>query len=185
MDYKSLNEQALNDEFVTSLLMGAGIKSVGGANQFYNALMRAKNVKNIADKRKDWGIAYRKASGNPEKAIEILNEKQKGFVPNATNNYGGIDFVWGKYTSPKKIDKKGGGYGLAHIKGRRYEDGDNGDEFLESIPELLDVGKKYFKEGHPGRFYIGTDTQEGAIRTDFNGKPRQWLDSAYYKNIDK
>jgi hypothetical protein len=30
------------------------------------------------------------------------------------------------------------------------------------------------------RFYVGDGVQESVIRTDYNGKPRQWLDSAYY-----
>lgn len=35
------------------------------------------------DKRKDWGIAYRKQSGKPAEAIDKLLEEQQGFVPDA------------------------------------------------------------------------------------------------------
>lgn len=143
------------------------------------------NIKNLIElnqKQKVWGTAYKKGSKNPEKAISILKEKREGFVPNADNK--GTDFVWGEYIPPNQ-NKKGGGFGLAHIEGRRNEQGLNGDEFLDTIPNLMENGNKFYKPNHPGRYYIELDNQEAIIRTDYNGKPWQWLNSVYFKNPNK
>lgn len=171
--------EAILDSWAIPSLITApigGINVVKGINQFN----RAKSLKEILDKRKEWGIAYRNFSGKPHEAIEKLREEQQGFVPNATKD--GIDIVWGKYTPPTKPNKKGGGYGLAHIRGRRYEDGKDGDKFLDNLADLLINGKKYKKEGHTDRFYIGDGENEAAIRTNFNSNLWKWLNSAYPKD---
>lgn len=154
-----------------------GIAATTGA---ISTAKRIKNLNELIDKRKDWGIAYRSLSGKPKEAIQKLKEVQNGFVPNAESKYGGIDFVWGKYIPPIKAGQKGKGYGLAHIEGRRNEQKYNGNEFLDTLPDLFDNGMKYTKPKHNDRFYVGDGVQESVIRTDYNGKPRQWLDSAYY-----
>ena len=159
--------------------------ALSGGEAKLKLMQQVKDSNAIYKMRPEWGIAYRKLSGKPEEAIHKLKEVRSGFVPSAEKKYGGIDYVWGKYTPPKNANKKGGGYGLEHIEGRRYEDGDNGQEFLDTIPNIFNKGKKYNKKGHPGRFYVGTDKQEAVVRTDFNGKLRKWLDSAYFKNADK
>ena len=153
---------------------------IGGAAGKVAQDVRKTDINNVLQKREDWGIAYRNESGKPEQAIERLLKEKKGFVPNAIKEHGGIDFVWGKYTKPVKKGKKGGGGGLAHIIGRRNEDGYNGLEFVKQLPKLLRKGKKYNKKNHSGRFYIGDDNQEAVIRTDYSGKPWRWLNSAYF-----
>ena len=174
------NEEAKIDNIpsIIAILAGTiGIPTTIGALKTAN---RTKTLSELVDKRKDWGIAYRSLSGKPKEAIQKLKEVRNGFVPKAEDKFGGIDYVWGKYTPPKKAGKKGGGYGLAHIEGRRNEQGYNGTEFLDTLPDLFDNGMKYTKPMHDGRFYVGDGVQESIIRTDYNGKPRQWLDSAYY-----
>lgn len=173
------NDEAVLDSWtIPSLLLG-GVEANVLKNAFktYN---RVKNINELIDKRKEWGIAFRKASGDPAKAIETLRQQEKGFVPNATKD--GIDFVWGEYTPPKKPNQKGGGYGLAHIRERRNADKGNGEEFLDNLADLILNGKKYLKKEHPGRYYIGTDKDEAVIRTDYSGKLWKWLNSAYPKD---
>ena len=154
---------------------------LGGRGLTKQGISNIKNFIELNQKQKVWGKAYKKGSGNPEKAINILKEKREGFVPNADNQ--GTDFVWGEYIPPVKPNDKGKGYGLAHIEGRRNEQGINGSEFLNTIPNLMSNGKTFYKENHPGRFYKELGNQEAIIRTDYNGEPWQWLNSAYFKNI--
>ena len=132
---------------------------------------RVKNLEELVDKRKNWGIAFTKQSGKPAEAIEKLLEQKKGFVPKATkkSGIGDIDFVWG--------DK---GKGLQHIIERRNLQGYNGENFVKELPELIKKGDTYLKKGHPGRKYIGGTNKEAAVRTDYNKKPQNWLTSAYY-----
>lgn len=175
----SYNDMALNDSWAIPSLL-SGRLPLNLATNAYKAYNRAKSINELLDKRKEWGIAFRKQSGDPAKAIEILRQQEKGFVPNATND--GIDFVWGEYIPPKKPNQKGGGYGLAHILGRRDADKGNGEVFLDNLANLILNGKKYTKEEHPGRYYIGTNEDEAVIRTDYNGKLWKWLNSAYPKD---
>lgn len=179
----NLNDAALDDPWAIPNLLMLGGGALKGGQLGINAIknfQRAKTLSELAEKKKVWGIPFRKASGDPEKAIKTLSEYKKGFVPNADNN--GVDFVWGEYIPPTKQGKKGGGYGLAHIEGRRFEDGENGSDFLNIIPDLMKNGKKFYKEFHPGRYYKELENTEAAIRTDYNGKPWHWLNSAYFKN---
>ena len=172
--------------FMTAFASGLSGAAAGGllgyAGGSINNFNRMRILDELMQKRNVWGIAYRQYSGNPEGAIEKLMNAQQGFVPNAVRRDGGIDFVWGKYIQPETPTQKGGGYGLAHIQGRRNEQGLNGKEFLKNLANLIKFGKKYFKEDHTGRFYIGNENQEAVIRTDYNGKFWNWLNSAYPKD---
>ena len=73
---------------------------------------KIKELDDVLDKRKDWGIPFRKQSGKPKEAIEKLLEQKQGFVPKATSKegVGDIDFVWGKQDY-----ETGQGYGFEHI----------------------------------------------------------------------
>ena len=53
------------------MFAGGGIGAINGKILLNNHL---KQLNEILDKRKDWGIAFQKASGNPEKAINTLLE---------------------------------------------------------------------------------------------------------------
>lgn len=143
---------------------------------------KIKDLDELLDKRNDWGIAYTKQSGKPEEAIEKLLEQKQGFVPKATSKdgIGDIDFVWGKHESPSGTKKKGSGVGIKHILERRNEQGYDGKNFVKDLPVALDGGNVYTKQNHPGRYYIGDGSKEAVIRTDYDGKKRHWLGSAYY-----
>ena len=149
-------------------MLGSAGGAVGGKIQ---QEIRKKNLDELVDKRKDWGIAFTKQSGKPAEAIGKLLEQKQGFVPNATKKHGigNIDFVWGD-----------SGKGLEHVIERRNQQGYEGEDFVQELPELFQKGEIYSKEGHPGRYYIGGQNKEAAIRTDYNKKPRNWLTSAYY-----
>ena len=79
-------------------------------------LGRGSEILETFAKRKDWGIAYRKAMRNPKLAIETLLKYQRGFVPRAIykKGLGNIDFVWGKHDY-----STGKGFGFNHINARR------------------------------------------------------------------
>ena len=172
--------------FITSVQHALTGGAIGGALGYAGGgiinFNRARALQELNQKRKVWGIAYRNYSGKPTEAIEKLKSEQKGFVPKASKRNGGIDFVWGEYIPPAKPNQKGGGYGLAHIKGRRNEQGINGEEFLNNLAQLIENGKKYIKKDYPGRFYIGNENNEAAIRTDYNKHLWKWLNSAYPKD---
>lgn len=147
--------------------------------------INAKEVLSInAMRGKDgWGIAYRKASGNPQKAIETLKENQNGFVPNAFHHkdLGNIDLVWGNKKS-----------GLKHIIERRNSQGIDGIDFVNNLPNVINNGNLYEKAGHIDRKYIGDGISEVSVKTNYilpNQKviERQWIPSAYklYDNSTK
>ena len=159
-------------------LGGATLGTVLGRNAH---IKRKKNLDELIDKRKDWGIAFTKQSGKPAEAIDKLLEQKQGFVPKATVKDGkSIDFIWGKHRNIDISKQKSSGEGLKHIIERRNQQGYDGENFVRELPELFKEGKTYSKEGHPGRYYVGEKNKEAAIRTDYNKKPRNWLTSAYY-----
>ncbi len=94
--------------------------------------IRAKDTLSINEMRKYWGIPYRQASGDPQKAIETLMTYQKGFVPNVTNKngIGRFDIPWG--------DEKSG---LAHALMQRA-DQKNFDvtKFTNELPHTINNG---------------------------------------------
>lgn len=94
--------------------------------------IRAKDTLSINEMRKYWGIPYRKASGDPQKAIETLMTYQRGFVPNVTNKngIGRFDIPWG--------DEKSG---LAHSLMRRAKQ-ENFDvtKFTNELPNTINNG---------------------------------------------
>lgn len=159
---------------------------LGGAIAKGEHLARRENTLGINQMRQYWGIPWRKASGNPQKAIDTLMENQRGFVPNAfyTNKTGNVDLVWGN----SKL-------GLQHIKERRDSQGIDGNTFIKDLPDLIENGNIYGKQDHIGRNYIGDSQKELAIKTDYFEKGmnkavnRNWVPSAYmlgeqYKKID-
>ena len=169
------------DALLGGLAGAVGGYGFGKVNKAITDIPRKKELEELLAKQKVWGIPYRSASGNPEDAIDVLYKNKQGFVPKAYQKGDDIDFVWGKYTPPKNPNEKGGGYGLAHIEGRRNEEGYNGEKFLRELPELLNKGNKYYKENHTDRFYIGNDEKEAAIKMLYDKNFWKWLTSAYFK----
>ena len=102
-------------------------------------------------------------------------------MPKATVKDGNsIDSIWGKHRDIDISKQKSSGEGLKHIIERRNQQGYDGGNFVRELPELFKEGKTYSKKGHLGRYYIGKQNKEAAIRTDYDKKPRNWLTSAYY-----
>lgn len=150
----------------SGLLVGGLTGGVAGK------IIQDKNIKfvnELADKRKDWGIAYRKASGNPELAIQTLLENKRGFVPDAFNKrgIGNVDLVWG--AEGKK------GYGLAHIAEKRANEGYDVREFLNNIPDNVKKGKIVSKKNQPDISLIKNSQNTSIVKKVYNDKKRNWL----------
>ena len=130
-----------------------------------------------SENNEPFGKAYNEYSGKPKEAIEYLIKKKNGYVPNAIykEGIGDIDIVWGEAGTGKS------GYGLSHIIRRRNEEGYNGEEFVKQLPDIINDGKVYKKEGHTKRIYVGTETAEIAIKLEWEDKDKIWLVSGYVK----
>ena len=153
--------------------LGLPFGALGGAIGYgLNQKARQKVLQELVDKRKDWGIAFKSASGSPRRAIETLLKFKKGFVPKAfyKEGIGDIDLVWG--------DSSGG---LQHIIERRTAEGLNGEEYIRTLPNMIKNGKVLEKAGHNGRKYIVDDATETVIRLDYNKQDRKWVVSSYNK----
>lgn len=106
--------------------------AIGGAINKFATMARAKETLGINQMRKEWGIPFRKASGDPEKAIQTLMENKQGFVPNVYNKpgIGKFDIPWGNSK-----------YGLNHALERRAtQKGLDIDEFINRIPDTIQEG---------------------------------------------
>lgn len=97
-------------------------------------------------------------------AVERLMSEQTGEAIVPHEALGEISIVYGN-----------GGMGLAHIAKLR------GERFMRRLPDLIENGALYTKPGHAGRVFLGTETDEAAIRLDWNGEAKTWLVSAYEK----
>ena len=141
---------------------------------------RTVETKGIDQMRKVWGIPYRKASGNPELAIQTLLENQKGFVPNVYEKpgLGKFDIPWGKQ-GPN-------GYGLSHaIEQRSGQKNLDINEFLNEIPNTIREG--VITPGgtkHPENMNIESLSQKLAIAPDvkLNGAERNWMVTTFPQN---
>ncbi len=156
------------------MFAGGSIGAINGKILLNNHL---KQLNEILDKRKDWGIAFQKASGNPEKAINTLLEHKKGFVPAAFNKkgIGKTDLVWGQDGEL--------GYGMAHFIEKRQKQKIDIDEFLKSLSETIDNGIVTQNNTlHPNNKYIEDLKNKIAIVTDWYGKPRNWVITAHRQN---
>lgn len=138
---------------------------------------------------KPFGKAYNEYSGKPKEAIEYLLKEKNGYVPNAIykEGIGNIDIIWGEAGTGK------GGYGLAHIIRRRNEEGNNGEEFVKQLPDIIEHGKvyskiakinnegRYIRKNEEDRVYIGTRDKEIVIRLTWNDETNNWLLSGYIR----
>lgn len=136
-----------------------------------------------------FGKAYNEYSGKPKDAIEYLLKEKNGYVPNAIykEGIGNIDIVWGEAGTGK------GGYGLAHIIRRRNEEGNNGEEFVKQLPDIIEHGKiyskiaqidnkgRYVRKNEEDRVYIGTRDKEIVIRLTWNDETHNWLLTGYIR----
>lgn len=136
-----------------------------------------------------FGKAYNEYSGKPKEAIEYLLKEKNGYVPNAIykEGIGNIDIIWGEAGTGK------GGYGLAHIIRRRNEEGNNGEEFVKQLPDIIEHGKiyskiaqidnegRYIRKNEEDRVYIGTRDKEIVIRLTWNDETHNWLLTGYIR----
>ena len=139
-----------------------------------------KNLDELLDKRKDWGIAFTKQSGKPAEAIDKLLEQKQGFVPKATNKegIGDIDFVYGKQDY-----NTGQGYGLEHIiDGRTRKNKIDGVEYVKSLPETFNNGVVTRDNRYPNHNYIEDLGSKIAIPNNWLGKERNWVLTAHPQN---
>ena len=139
--------------------------------------MRAKDTLSINAMRQYWGIPYRQASGDPQKAIETLMTYQRGFVPNVTNKngIGRFDIPWGGEKS-----------GLAHALVRRANQ-KNFDvtKFTSELPNTINNG--IVTNGsvlHPETKNIESLSANMAIapRVGKYNVDRQWMTTAFPQN---
>ena len=139
--------------------------------------IRAKDTLSINEMRQYWGIPYRQASGDPQKAIETLMTYQRGFVPNVTNKngIGRFDIPWG--------DEKSG---LAHALMRRANQ-KNFDvtKFTNELPNTINNG--IVTNGsllHPETKNIESLNVNMAIapRIGKYNVDRQWMTTAFPQN---
>ena len=141
---------------------------------------RNKAVKELKDKRNDWGIAYTKQSGKPDEAIEKLLKEQQGFVPKAIKKkgIGDIDFVWGKQNY-----ETGQGYGLEHIiDGRSRKNKVDGEIFVKKIPNTISTGILTKDTKRPSNIYIEDINNKIVVPNNWQGKKRNWVLTAYPQN---
>ncbi|MBR4662897.1 MAG: hypothetical protein IKO93_03385, partial [Lentisphaeria bacterium] len=117
----------------------------------------------------EWGTAYTSMTGKGRAAIDLLLEKQEGFVPGAfqRNDIGDIDLVYGK-TGQGAKDK--GGYGLAHILKRHP--GMNWDLFSQ----LIETGT--VQPINQRRINIVDGNAKTIIQLEWRGQKRNWVVSA-------
>ena len=74
------------------VLKGAASGALGfGSLGKLEQISRLNKLTELIDKKADWGIPFRKASGNPDKAIDTLLQNKQGFVPNAINKLSDAD----------------------------------------------------------------------------------------------
>ena len=184
----SLADNGITKDLITRPLQYAAIGGVIGAplgvsgvllgNATNNAIRKVK-LNELLDKRKDWGIAFQKASGNPKLAIQTLREQEKGFVPNAfyKKGIGNIDLVWGEH-NPATNE----GYGLTHIIERRKAQGIDVDKFLEELPDTIENGIVTTDKNFPTRKYIEDPKKKISVELTWNEKRRKWIVSAFNQN---
>lgn len=103
----------ITDSVISGIILSVLLSSAALTGKL---MLKGKDILYNFDRRKDWGIVFKKASANPELAIKTLLKYKKGFVPKAIykKGIGNIDFPWGKHDI--FTDK---GYGIGHINSRR------------------------------------------------------------------
>ena len=160
-------------EAMTGSLIGGTAGSVIGKVELNKQI---KNVEYLKPRREDWGIAYKKASGDIKLAIDTLLKNKKGFVPKAfyKEGIGDIDLIWG--------DPGAEGRGLAHIKDQREAHGVNLEEFFKSLSKTIEKGVIVKDLRHSDRIYIQDAKNKIAIPLDWNGKDRRWVITAHTQN---
>lgn len=173
----SLKDYLANDSVLTKGYRGNKKAFDDFIKNIVDTQKRKFEISDLVSKRNDWGIAYRKASGNPELAIETMLKEKQGFVPKAfyKEGIGDIDLVWGK--SGKK------GYGLAHIISQRTDDGLDGIEFAKRLPEIIKNGVIEKNPKQPNIAFIRNDDNSALVKLIWDENKRKWLVTAFKDKI--
>lgn len=100
-------------------------------------------------------------------AIAKLMEAQAGEAVINRDGIGDISLIYGNNS-----------FGLQHISNRR------GEAMLERLPELIENGTVYTREGQTDRIFIGNARDEAVVRLTWNGEAKTWLVSAYERYPD-
>ena len=166
MDNENPIQTAAQDALSGAVIGGA----LGGVTGKIGNDARAVETKGINQMRKHWGIPFRKASGNPKKAIDTLRENQQGFVPNVYDKegVGKFDMVYGK-------PKRKRGYGLGHIDVKRESEGIDTKEFFNDLPSHIENGNVKHSESQPNLIFIEDGNNTTIIKDNFNNEKRNWL----------
>ena len=99
-------------------------------------------------------------------AVEKLVNEGGGYVPGAFHreDVGDIDLIWGDES-----------IGLMHIIKRRRQKGKDIHKFLGMIPRIIRNGANVPNKNNSDRFDIVYEGYRATVRTDMDGKTKNWL----------
>lgn len=146
--------------------------AIGGITGKILQDLKINEINTIDLLRKHWGIPFRKASGNPQKALTTLLKEKQGFVPNVYNKtgIGNFDIPWGDSKS-----------GLQHIIERRQNQKNfDLEKFINDIPNTIRNGNVTITSSrNPNTQNIISSNQKLAIANNKSGINRNWLITAH------
>jgi hypothetical protein len=118
-----------------------------------------------------FGNIYDQFKGKAKEAIAFLMEKKEGEAIGVfhRDDVGDIDLPYGKTGE--------GGFGLAHIIERREATGQNVEELLETLEDVINNGKII---RDTDRIYLQKDDKKAVVRLDYDGKAKNWVVTAYF-----
>ena len=168
MNFKETVE-TITDSIISAIVFNVLLSSV--ALSLNLTLGKGRDILYNFDRRKDWGVVFKKASGNPELAIKILLKYRKGFVPKAfyKKGIGYIDFPWGKHNIYTEK-----GYGLKHIIARRKKQKINIRRFLMALLSTFEKGFIIKDKKRIGNFNIEDVLNKIVIATRSHNKNRKF-----------
>jgi hypothetical protein len=181
-NWKSYPKTAITlDEIAVDLREeGFEVQTPNDVIEAYMAVSRGErvvNATNFTDTSFSLGPIWKGFEGDPEGAIQKLKDEKKGVAIGVLNHpevEGAIDLPWGEYDPNtdqgyglKKILKKDEAHArtLADLQG-----------FLDNLTQIQRKGKN--------RVILGSEDGTAAIRLDFNGEARNWLMTAFYREIE-
>ena len=118
-----------------------------------------------------FGNIYDQFRGKAKEAIHFLLQRKEGEAIGALHHpeVGDIDLVWGKEGSGKSD-----GFGLAKLS--KYH-----PEVLDKLQEILDEMKVIKRTEN--RVNLESDTHKAAVRLEWDGKRKNWLLTAFEKEV--
>ena len=165
MNFKETVE-TITDSVINGIIFNVLLSSAALTGKL---MLKGNDILYNFERRKDWGIVFKKASGNPKLAIQTLLKYQKGFVPKAAykKGIGYIDFPWGKHNM--FTDK---GYGLKHIIARRRKQKIDIRQLLTKLLNTLEKGYVNKDNKRIGNYNIVDVLNKIVIATKSHNKKR-------------